>query len=254
MDRTYLRAATRQASEAKRTILLQSDNIDSLIQEEHERTRIPQNIDKLLQFIALRCPRPGQVVIIEASQDYPVIDAFGEAELMYIINAADERGFIRKNGSQYWLTPAGWASLSASDGAPIPGRCFVAMSFNPHLNEAFQDGIRAAVEDDCGLSAVRMMELEHNDKICDRIIVEIRRAQFVIADFTFQRGGVYYEAGFASALGRPVIWTCKHCHFKRLHFDTRQYNHIKWESATDLRSQLAARIRGTIPGARLMGR
>ena len=111
--------------------------------------------------------------------------------------------------------------------------------------------MRAAVEKDCGFTAIRMLELEHNDKICDRIIVEVRRAQFVIADFTFQRGGVYFEAGFAAALGRPVIWTCKACHFRHLHFDTRQYNHIKWEEASDLRRQLAARIRGTIPGAKL---
>ena len=119
------------------------------------------------------------------------------------------------------------------------------MAFRPNLEVAYRDGIRAAVEDDCGFDAVRMLELEHNDKICDRMIVEIRRAQFIIADFTFQRGGVYFEAGFAAALSRPVIWTCRACHFGHLHFDTQQYNHIRWETPADLRTQLATRIRGT---------
>ena len=38
---------------------------------------------------------------------------------------------------------------------------------------------------------------------------QIRKSKFLIADFTGQRGGVYYEAGFAYGLGLPVIWTCR---------------------------------------------
>jgi hypothetical protein len=134
---------------------------------------------------------------------------------------------------------------------PVHGRCFVAMAFRDSLLEAYTEGIHAAIKKDCGFEAVRMLELEHNDKICDRIIVEIRKAQFVVADFTFHRGGVYFEAGFAHALGRPVIWTCRADGFDELHFDTRQFNHIAWNTPADLRLKLADRIRGTIPGARL---
>ncbi len=160
-------------------------------------------------------------------------------------------GLLQHARDGYCLTPAGWERVNAPSGGFVPGRCFVAMAFKPELDSAFRDGIRAAVRDGCGFDALRMDGLEHNDKICDRIIVEIRRAQFVIADFTFQRGGVYFEAGFAAALQRPVIWTCKACHFKRLHFDTRQHNYIKWDTPSDLRAQLATRIRGTVPGAKL---
>ena len=102
-----------------------------------------------------------------------------------------------------------------------------------------------------GYKPLRIDRTEHVNRIDDEIIMQIRQSKFLVADLTGQRNGVYFEAGFAQALGRPVIWTCKACHFKRLHFDTRQYNHIKWETAADLRRQLAARIRGTIPGARL---
>ena len=35
----------------------------------------------------------------------------------------------------------------------------------------------------------------------DRIIAQIRASKFVVADFTRNRGGVYYEAGFALGLG-----------------------------------------------------
>jgi hypothetical protein len=42
----------------------------------------------------------------------------------------------------------------------------------------------------------------------------------LVADFTGQRGGVYWEAGFAQGLGIPVIRTCKSDELWKLHFDT----------------------------------
>ena len=97
---------------------------------------------------------------------------------------------------------------------------------------------------------VWMKVIEHNGKIDDRIIAEIRRSGLVISDFTGNRGGVYYEAGFAQGLGIPVIWMCKNDpeELKNLHFDTRQYNHILWENAGDLKEKLINRIGAKFPG------
>lgn len=249
-NQVLYRAATRQASESNHPLLLQESDIDNLAND-HEGTSVPRNLEKLTSFIARRSLRPGIMVKIDTPYDYPIIDVQSPEELNYFLKHAEEMKLLNRNGSDYSLTPAGWELTSGPTSGFIPGRCFIAMAFRPVLESAFRDGIEAAVRDDCGFDPFRMDGLEHNDKICDRIIVEIRRAQFVVADFTFQRGGVYFEAGFAAALQRPVIWTCKAYHFHRLHFDTRQYNHIKWHTPSDLRTQLAARIRGTIPGAKL---
>lgn len=250
--RLWVSPATRQSSDLRHPLLLRGDDLDG-IAAERERTMIPENLEKLLNYLRIKCPRPGMRTTVNRDNDFTIIDAVTPDELDYIIAYAEEEKYIGRTTSPdaCWLTPKGWERLSKREPTFIPGRCFVAMAFRNSLSRAFTDGISKAVEDDCGFHAVRMLELEHNDKICDRIIVELRRAQFVIADFTFQRGGVYFEAGFAAALGRPVIWTCKACHFHRLHFDTRQYNHIRWEQPQDLRTSLTARIRGTIPGARL---
>ena len=84
------------------------------------------------------------------------------------------------------------------------------------------------------------------------MIAELRRARFVVADFTHgadgARGGVYYEAGFAHGMDREVIFTCEKEALKRIHFDTRQYNHIVWEAEKldEFRSRLAARISAVI--------
>ncbi|MHC4124718.1 MAG: nucleoside 2-deoxyribosyltransferase, partial [Planctomycetota bacterium] len=61
-----------------------------------------------------------------------------------------------------------------------------------------------------------------------------------------QRGGVYFEAGFAKGLGREVIFTVKEDDVEKLHFDTRQYNHIVYDSPEDLYEKLYNRICATI--------
>jgi hypothetical protein len=48
-------------------------------------------------------------------------------------------------------------------------------------------------------------------------------------DYYFALGlrlNVYFEAGVALGLGRPVIWTCREDDIARLPFDTRQFDMI----------------------------
>lgn len=126
---------------------------------------------------------------------------------------------------------------------------FVAMWFAPDMTTAYDEGIAPAVEE-LGYRPVRIDRQEHNNKIDDEIIAEIRRARFVIADFSCGpdgvRGGVYYEAGFAAGLGIPVIHMVRESDVGTLHFDTRQINHIVWSDPTDLRQKLANRIGATL--------
>ena len=131
--------------------------------------------------------------------------------------------------------------------AGIPGKCFVAMSFHESLKDAYEHGIYLAVKEDCKMDPVRIDLVPHNDNIVDKIIAEIRTCQFMVADFTGHKAGVYFEAGFARGLGRPVIWTCREDDFENRHFDTAQFSHIVWKDPGDLRMRLADRIKATIP-------
>ena len=81
-----------------------------------------------------------------------------------------------------------------------------------------------------------------NEDICDRMLAEIRKAQIVIADFTEHKHGVYFEAGFARALGREVFWTCRQDHLDKTHFDTNHYQHVVWSTPADLRARLSEKI------------
>ncbi len=54
--------------------------------------------------------------------------------------------------------------------------------------------------------AIRIDKEVPLDDLVRRIKQEIARAQFVVADLTDERPSCYFEAGYAEALGRPVIY------------------------------------------------
>jgi hypothetical protein len=176
-----------------------------------------------------------------------------------LLRLLKEEGLINLGGSDLvTLTSKGFELLESLEfgGAPTT-QAFVAMWFDPSMNEAYRSGFTPAIQD-AGYCPVRVDQKEHSNKIDDEIIAEIRRSRFMIADFTcglidgqrgkvaVSRGGVYYEAGFAQGLGIPVIWTCRVECIDHVHFDTRQYNHIVWSTPEELRERLYNRIRAVI--------
>ncbi|NIA16579.1 MAG: hypothetical protein GWP08_21185 [Nitrospiraceae bacterium] len=150
------------------------------------------------------------------------------------------------SGLEFLISPRGWQRLHELSKTPTDSRqAFVAMWFTTETDQVYKEGIEPAVRE-AEYEPKRIDLVEHNNKICDEIIAEIRRSRFLIADFTGQRGGVYFEAGFAMGLGIPVIWIVPKDQIDKVHFDTRQYNHIVYESPDDLASKLYNRIAATI--------
>jgi nucleoside 2-deoxyribosyltransferase len=93
-----------------------------------------------------------------------------------------------------------------------------------------------------GYKPIRVDKYEHNNRIDDEIVAQIRRCRFLVADFTGQRNGVYFEAGFAQGLGRRVICMCHESDKGNLCFDTRQINHILYNDLEQARVALTSRI------------
>ena len=149
----------------------------------------------------------------------------------------------------YEVTVEGYAKVEEITGAMVSDQVFVAMWFDPSMDEAYEKGIEPAIKA-AGFSAKVINRDPTVDKIDDAIIAEIRRSKFIVADFTQgvdgARGGVYFEAGFAKGLSIPVIFVCRSDMVDKLHFDTRQYNHIVWSDPDNLRQQLRERIQARI--------
>jgi nucleoside 2-deoxyribosyltransferase len=144
------------------------------------------------------------------------------------------------------LTLLGWLrSEEIKESGTLSRKCFIAMSCNEELVEIYENGVEIAVRE-AGYQPIFIEREQHNEKICDLIISEIRSCKFLVADVTLQRQNVYYEAGFAYGLNRTVIWTCRNNEIGNVHFDTRQYNHLTWENAEDLKIKLYSRIKATI--------
>ena len=155
------------------------------------------------------------------------------------------------------VTVAGRSRVQNEATSADSAQGFVAMWLDVSVGDAYQNGIRRAIEQ-AGYSPLLITEKPDIDKIDDDIMAEIRKSHFVVADVTHgddgARGSVYFEAGFAFGLGVPVIFTCRTDMRRKLHFDTRQYAHIFWKThnmrkfRTELEERIVERF-GQGPGA-----
>jgi nucleoside 2-deoxyribosyltransferase len=132
---------------------------------------------------------------------------------------------------------------------------FVAMKFSADMFDVFDEAIKPALAG-CGFNAFTVNHEKHNNDINDAIIAGIKSSKFMIADFTYNSHGVYFEAGYAQGRGLEVFRTCKKewydgldekCEKNRLHFDVEHYNFIMWQNHDDLMKQLKDKICAIIP-------
>lgn len=231
-------------------------------------TSAKDKFEKLLNYLNNKTKYFGQKIEVKLDE-YAICYGENREELRAIMNSLIEAEQIKSgeidNVSFVSLTFKG---LNNSEKVET-NQCFVAMWFTEEMDTIFNTSILPAVKD-AGYEAIIIKNVEHNNNINDEIIKEIKRSKFLIADFTGNRGGVYYEAGYAHGKGLPVIFTCKKDWFnekvdiektiniegieknikysetRNIHFDIDHYSFIIWNDAQDLRDQLYNRIMATI--------
>jgi hypothetical protein len=154
-------------------------------------------------------------------------ETFIASDLVFIGRYLEERGFLYDSTkmSAFRLTGNGFERVEKNQQVnKSSSQAFVAMWFDPELDPVWKDGFGVGIRR-AGYEPMRIDGKQHNHKICDEIVAEIRRSRFLVGDFTGHRGGVYYEAGFAGGLGIPVIFTCRKDYLKDLHFDVAPVQH-----------------------------
>lgn len=207
-----------------------------------------EKADKLLLVFEKKTRYAGETVGIT---DSTISAAWCEniCELFEVISYLKKSSFVHEdNNGQFKIIPNGWAHLEQlKKRKPDSNQCFVAMWFNDDMQRIYEEAISKGILE-AGYKPHRVDLREHNDKIDDEIIAQIRRSRLVLADFTGHRGGVYFEAGFAKGLNLEVIWTCKKDDLENLHFDIRQYNCIIWDGSDvdDFKNKIRNRIEAVI--------
>lgn len=89
-------------------------------------------------------------------------------------------------------------------------RCFVAMAFGREDCDEWFAAVQRVLKEKFDLR--RVDRLNHNMNIDQKILREIEDCDLVLADLTYARPSVYFEAGFAEARGTPVVYSVRSDH------------------------------------------
>jgi hypothetical protein len=121
---------------------------------------------------------------------------------------------------------------------------FVLMPISAEFSDIYKFGIKGAAED-VNAYAERVDEQIFTEGILQRIINQIAKADVVVADMTGRNPNVFYEVGYAHALGKIVLLLTQDA--LDIPFDLKHHQHTVYGGKIDvLRNELANRLRWAI--------
>lgn len=121
---------------------------------------------------------------------------------------------------------------------------FVLMPFVKEFDDVYKLGIKQACNN-AGAYAERVDEQIFQESILQRIYNQIDKADIIVADMTGRNPNVFYETGYAHALGKHVILLTKKT--DDIPFDLKHYPHIVYGGRiAELIPELEKRIKWAI--------
>ena len=153
------------------------------------------------------------------------------------------------------LTLEGWAHYDKVKAmAPTSTLGLMAMTtgdlaLDRLYHEVWQPAVKA-----CGYSLKRIDRDPAEDYITPLIEADVRASRFVIVDVTHTNPAIYYAAGFARGMHKPVIYLLNTdiMRFEDVHLDIKPFNCIAYAESTLLKATLTlqALIYNQLPEAR----
>jgi hypothetical protein len=122
---------------------------------------------------------------------------------------------------------------------PRKVQVFIVMTLtNPRLNDAYRNLIKPMIENEFGFKATRIDENVGDGRVAitDQILVNLDKSDVVLVDLTDERPNCYYEAGYAHALEKEIIFTVQE--ESTVHFDLAGYPQIRWSDENHLAKEL----------------
>lgn len=182
------------------------------------------------------------------------------SEAHVVIRFLKDEGLIETKLEAIYISPKGYvrASEVASGKGEVLPRGFVVCKFNENL-DAVYDSVYKSVLLPTGdpVTLLRVKDIHHVEKIDDKIMAEIRAASFVLVDLSDNNFNVGFEAGYALALGKPIVFTMQKPEGElRLPFDIQSHNILVYDAAdhSEFKEQLPFRIAAALDKAREQSR
>ena len=132
--------------------------------------------------------------------------------------------------------------------------CFVIQPFDEENDRRYEEVYRPALED----AAVTPYRVDEDPSVAvpiESIEERIRESDICLADITTHNPNVWYELGFAVAVGRPVVMICDGAVFDKLPFDIQHRLVVKYSTASPsdferLRREVTHRVVARLKDAR----
>jgi uncharacterized membrane protein (DUF2068 family) len=134
--------------------------------------------------------------------------------------------------------PCGIRNLAVETDAPV---CFVVMQFTQEFNTLYTDVIRPVCEA-FGYRVVRADDFYTSGQIIEDVTQSIRTASLIIADVTPDNPNVFYELGFAHAIGKATVLLSDKKR-ERLPFDIAGFRTIFYDNTIGGKSSVETRLK-----------
>ena len=142
-----------------------------------------------------------------------------------------------------------YPEIASLQGEIEKNTAFIIMAIDPE-NKILEKSLRTikSVFKHFDIDAIRVDEIQHSGVITDLVLKKIRESEFIICDLSGERPNVYYEIGYAHALGKtPIIVRQKGT---KLHFDLSVHNAPEYKDMKDLRRILSKRLKASLNSRR----
>ena len=125
---------------------------------------------------------------------------------------------------------------------------FVLMPFDKTFDDIYKFGIKGAANE-IGAYAERLDEQLFTEGMLDRIFNQISKADVIVADMTGRNPNVFYEVGYAHALGKIVLLLTQKT--EDIPFDLKHRQHTVYGGSIDtLKSELVTKLQWAIRESR----
>jgi len=253
--RYYYYTTAKNNGELRLQSYITKSNKDEFLSKIKAPKTMLEKMDNIMNYLYKSSTSFGQNVSVDRRNGHRLFFCKDEKEFENILKDLENKEFVKTKpisilqvqddnlkpiDREISLTSKGFEYIESKKHLNST-QCFIAMWFN-RCTKGFYKASQETIENKTGYQVLKIDEYNHINYIPIEILEQIKNSRFLIADLTGHRGGVYYEAGYAEALGIPVIYTCRKDWFEDkkdqkgkiiqcgVHFDIRQKNIIMWQN------------------------